>query len=204
MNGTASWLRFGVNHDLQLIIIEPLFEEANRCRKLVADIMRALDVRGIGSSLADLPGTGESPTDIAGVRIADWRAAIQQHTPAFVASFRGGALVDETASRGVWRFSPETGMRIVRDLKRATLASSGAALYAGHALSEAFLSELEAAAPFPVPSLRTVRLESDLGEADAKVAGNPLWRRAEPGEDSALAVALAADLADWVKQCAAP
>jgi hypothetical protein len=203
VNDAASWLRSGVNHDLQIIVIEPLFEEANHCRKLVADIMRALDLHGIGSSLADLPGTGESLTDIASVRIADWRATIERQAPAFIASFRGGALVDEVASRAVWRFSPETGMRIVRDLKRATLASAGAALYAGHPLSDAFLSELEAATPFPVPSLRTVRLEDDPGEADTKVTGSPLWRRAEPGEDRALAAALAADLADWVKQCAA-
>lgn len=165
--------------------------------------MRTLALRGIGSSVAGLPGTGESLTDIGDVRITDWRAAIRRHAPAFIASFRGGALVDETANRGVWRFSPETGMRIVRDLRRATLASAAATHYAGHALSDAFLSELEAATPFPVPSLRTVRLEGDPGEADAKIAGIPLWRRAEPGEDNALAAALAADLADWVKQCAA-
>lgn len=202
MNDHPSWLRFGVNHDLQLLVIEPLFEEANRCRKLIVDIMRALDGLGIGSRLADLPGTGESTVDIAGVRIADWQAAIQGYAPALVASFRGGALVDEAASVGVWRFAPETGIRVVRDLKRAALASSDSTLYAGHALGEAFLAELEAATPFPLPRLRTVRLDSDAGEADAKVPGSPLWRRAEPGEDSELAATLAADLADWAKQCA--
>ena len=62
---------------------------------------------------------------------------------------------------------------------------------------------LEAATPALVAPLRTVRLESDAAEADAKVAGSPLWRRAEPGEDAALAAALAADLAAWTKQCAA-
>lgn len=202
MNDHPSWLRFGVNHDLQLLVIEPLFEEANRCRKLIVDIMRALDGLGIGSRLADLPGTGESTVDIAGVRIADWQAAIQGYAPALVASFRGGALVDEAASVGVWRFAPETGIRVVRDLKRAALASSDSTLYAGHALGEALLAELEAATPFPLPRLRTVRLDSDAGEADAKVPGSPLWRRAEPGEDSELAATLAADLADWAKQCA--
>jgi hypothetical protein len=202
VNDRASWLRYGVNHDLQILVIEPLFEEANRCRKLVADTMRALDALGIGSRLADLPGTGESPIGIADVRIADWRDAIQGYAPALVASFRGGALVDEAASVGVWRFAPETGIRVVRDLKRAALASSDSALYGGHALGDAFLAELEAATPFPLTRLRTVRLDSDAGEADAKVRGSPLWRRAEPGEDSELAATLAADLADWAKQCA--
>lgn len=164
--------------------------------------MRALDALGIGSRLADLPGTGESPIDIADVRIADWRATIQGYAPALVASFRGGALVDEAASVGVWRFAPETGIRVVRDLKRAALASSDSTLYGGHALGDAFLAELEAATPFPLTRLRTVRLDGDAGEADAKVSGSPLWRRAEAGEDGELAATLATDLADWAKQCA--
>lgn len=202
MNGCTSGLRFGVSHELQILVIEPFFEEANRCRKLVADFMRGLDALGIGSQIADLPGTGESPIDIADARLADWRAAIGQYAPALIASFRGGTLIDEAASIGVWRFAPETGMRIVRDLKRATLTSADATLYAGHALGEAFLSELEAATPCPIPRLRTARLASDPGEADAKFAGSPLWRRAEPGEDAQLAAALASDLACWARQCA--
>ena len=166
--------------------------------------MRGLDALGIGPSIADLAGTGESDIDIAEVRLADWRDTIGSHEPALIASFRGGALIDEAASTGVWRFAPETGMRIVRDLRRAALTSPDATLFAGHALSDVFLAALEGSTPFPLPNVRTLRLESDTGEADARLAGGPLWRRAEPGEDKALAAAITADLADWAKQCAAP
>ena len=199
----ASWLRYGENHDLQIFVIEPFFEESNRCRRLIAEVMRGLDAVGIGSMIVDLPGMGESAIDIADVRLADWRSAVESLEPELIASFRGGALIDETASAGVWRFAPETGIRIVRDLKRAALTSVDATLYAGHALSEAFLAELEGATPSSLPNGRTVRLQSDAAEADVKLPGTPLWRRAEPGEDRALATAITTDLADWAKQCAA-
>ena len=49
--------------------------------------------------------------------------------------------------------------------------------------------------------MRTVRLESDAKPADAKLPGSPLWRRAEPDNDIALAMALADDIAAWIRQC---
>lgn len=198
-----SWLRFGESFERQVIVVEPLFEEANRCRKLIATIMRLLAMRQIGSALADLPGTGESLTDISSVKLGDWRGAVQAFNPTLIAAFRGGALLDGSASGGVWRFSPESGARIVRDLKRASLTSSDATLYAGHALSDALLAEIEAATPPPVRDVRTVRLASDALDADLKLEGSPLWRRAEPGDDAKLAQALANDIAEWVGRCAA-
>lgn len=202
MNQPPSWLQFGESHRLQTLVIEPLFEEANRCRWLIAEVMRGLDRGGVGSRLADLPGTGESAVDIADVRLADWEAAVAAYAPALIASFRGGALIDGGATQGVWRLSPETGDRIVRDLKRATLTSGDSTLYAGHALSPALLGELEGASLPPNANIRTVRLETEAADADLKIAGSPLWRRAEPGEDPALAAAIVSDLIDWAKQCA--
>ena len=202
MTQPLSWLQFGENHRLQIIVIEPLFEEANRCRRLIAEVMRGLDRGGVGSRLANLPGTGESAVDVADVRLTDWHAAVAAHVPALIASFRGGALIDGAAARGVWRLSPETGDRIVRDLKRATLASADSTLYAGHALSSGFLADLESASLPAHPNVRTVRLETEAADADLKIAGSPLWRRAEPGEDPALAAAIVSDLVDWAKRCA--
>ena len=165
--------------------------------------MRALDGLGIGSHLAELPGGGESLTDIADVRLEDWHAAIRGYAPGLTASFRGGALLDTAARIGAWRFAPEIGERILRDLKRAALASADTTLLAGHNLSADFLRELEAATPGAHARLRTVRLDSDPAHAEARVPGSPLWRRAEPGEDPALAAALAVDLAQWARACAA-
>jgi hypothetical protein len=205
-DGTELWLRYGSNHSQQIIIIAPLFEEANRCRKLLADVMRGLASHRIGSVLPDLPGTGESSVDISNVAFSDWHetllAVVETIKPVVIASLRGGALLDGgIAAKGYWRFAPETGARIVRDLKRTQLG--GGTLYAGHAISDDFLAALEDTAPAALSPLRTLRLEGDAGEADAKLAGSPLWRRAEPGDDPALAAALVADLTEWVKICAA-
>lgn len=202
-------LRHGATFSLQVIVLEPFFEEANRCRQLLTSVMRGLATNGIGSALPDLPGTGESLVDISDVAFADWQEALlavaETIKPVVVVSLRGGALLDATIpAKGYWRFAPETGARIVRDLRRTklTVNATDTQLYAGHAISDDFLSALETALPVPPVPLCTVRLESDAGEADIKLAGTPLWRRAEPGNDPALAAALVADLTDWVKQCA--
>ena len=170
-------------------------------------VARALGECEIGVTICCLPGTGESLIDIADVSLADWRAeaggAIATIKPTVIASLRGGALLDDRGrAKGWWRFAPETGARIVRDLCRAKLAGESG-LYAGHRLSDGFLTNLEAATPAAVAPLRIARLESDAGEADVKLPGSPLWRRAEPGEDGLLAAAIAADLAKWTVTCAA-
>jgi hypothetical protein len=173
-------------------MFEPLFEECNRTRRLIAQMGRHLSSQGINLHIIELPGTSESLTEIADVRLVDWqeaaRAEIAALKPTVIASIRGGALIDAAGeAKGRWRFAPESGARLVRDLRRTQLAGEGTKLYA----------------PASIIPLRTVRLESDLTECDLRVAGSPLWRRAEPGEDPALALALATDLAEWTRTCAA-
>lgn len=199
--------RLGAQHAQQILIIEPLFEEKNRTRRLIADIMRGLNERHIGTTLPDLPGTGESLTEIAEVSFLNWKEAIKAATqaiaPTITVSLRGGALLDVDA-HCAWRFAPETGARIVRDLRRSQLASAAALpLYAGHALSDQFLTELGASVAPTHANLRTVRLHSDAAEADATLEGTPLWRRAEPGDDPALAATIVNDITAWMSQCAA-
>ena len=74
MSEADLWQRWGAQHRLQVLVFEPLFEEANRTRRLLAMVARALDARDIGVTICCLPGTGESLIDIAGVSLADWRA----------------------------------------------------------------------------------------------------------------------------------
>jgi hypothetical protein len=206
--GEEMILRHGSSHDTQIMILEPLFEEKNRTRRMITEIMRRLDGLGIGSALPDLPGTGESLLEVEQVSLSDWQqavlAAAQLIQPVTIASFRGGAMLDSIGgARGVWRFAPETGARLIRDMERTRIASGEDGLLGGNKLSPAFVDELKAAAPNPVPNLRIVRLDSDAGEADLKVEGTPLWRRAEPDEAPALSAALAQDIADWTRICAA-
>lgn len=204
MNGAPRWLDPDLNNRAQLLVIEPLFEEANRCRRMIAEILRKVDAGGLTATFAQLPGTGESLVEIADVRLRDWLGAIGRAPQPLIASFRGGALLDAAGpSRPVWRFAPETGARVVRDLRRTVLTGERSGLLAGHRLSGTFTAELEALTPVALTNLRTVELDRAVADADLKVTGAPLWRRAEPGEDAGLSAALAADLLAWSKSCAA-
>ncbi len=203
-------LRYGQKCLIQVLIIAPLFEEGNRCRRLLVEIMRGLERYDVGSTLPDLPGTGESLIMISKASLSDWHDAVNAVSakikPTLIASFRGGALIDGAPNaKGWWRCAPETGERIARDLRRTRLdgGADETPLYAGNPISEALLTALESATALDVSPLRTVRLASDAGEADARFVGIPLWRRAEPGDDPELACALANDIAEWARTCAA-
>lgn len=205
MSDPACWFRTGTGCARQILILEPLFEEANRTRRMIAQMMRFLEADGVGATIPDLPGTGESLIDIADVRLADWQGGVEAAVAAtgamLIAAVRGAAIIDIGSRLPVWRFAPETGARVVRDLRRVRAAGSSET-YAGHMLSDALLADLEAA-PMPTPTrLRTVRLLTDTAPADAKVEATPLWRRAEPGDDARLSAMLAADLTHWIDECA--
>jgi hypothetical protein len=202
-------LRFGANHSIQITLLQPLFEEANRFRQILVGVMRALDHEGIGSSLPDWPGTGESLIDIDAIRLADWRTALSG-TGGLVASFRAAALIDSAAdAKAIWRFAPEQGQRLVRDLRRTQLTASvddtpaGCERVAGNIVQTSFLEELAALSPASHAAVRTLRLESDVAEADAKLPGTPVWRRSEPSDDPALREAITQDLILWARACAA-
>jgi hypothetical protein len=143
--------------------------------------------------------------------------------PTFALGIRSGALLDYCALHfGRWYLSPISGQGVLRDLHRTWLAnerrpaglrSLDAMMYgdedpiliAGTHLSSDFLSSLTVGEPFDQPgsSRRVVRLESDARPADRRVAGPPLWRWSEPGNDPALAAILADDIAAWLATCAA-
>lgn len=206
--------------DGPLVLVAPaLFEEANRTRAFTVAIMRGLAARGVASALPDLPGTNESllPTDQA--RLADWRAAFAAY-PAGRRSFgfavRGGALIDGEAELVArCHFAPVSGAALIRDLKRARLASVSeggdrldpadlkppgpAVELGGNYLARDLIAELEAAEPSHAD--RVLRLSSDPLPAERAVEGRALWRSSEPAVDAPLAEAIAEDLAAWVRTC---
>lgn len=210
-----------------VFFLAPLFEEANRTRRLLLEAMRLLAARGCRCYLPDLPGTLESRTPLSRLGWADWRDAAQSAFAAcggdaHIAAIRGGALLDGLdGASSHWRFSPASGASLFRDLLRIRMAADreageprpmamleAAALatgieVAGYSLSGPFLDAMKAAQPDSVSPCRTIRLESDAQPADAYLAGQTLWRRAEPGEDPSLSQLIARDIAEWIAACGA-
>ena len=204
--GSEAMLRFGPAGDPMVIAALPLFEEANRTRAALVDVLRRLAGMGIGGALPDLPGAGESVVPTSDARLSDWRAAFAAAAatlgrPAVVA-WRGGALVDtEAPAASRWHLSPVDGAQAVRELQRVRTAGGGGD-YAGNVITDAMIDDLASAAPASGPPIRTVRLASDPRPADRHLAGAPLWRAAEPGTDDALQQAVAEDIAAWIAACA--
>jgi hypothetical protein len=200
-------LHFGPAGAPTVLAAPALFEEANRTRAMLVDVLRRLAAQGIASALPDLPGQNESIVPTEHARLTDWRQAFAAAAdalsgPVHVVAWRGGALLDgqvEAASR--WYLSPVGGAALVRDLRR-TAQAAGSDDFAGNILADAMLTELAAAEPSIAEPLRVVRLESDPRAADRKLAAAPPWRASEPGTDAALQAALAQDIADWVRACA--
>ncbi len=217
--GREAMLRFGPAGGPVVVMLPALFEEHNRTRSFAVTICRMLADRGVASVLPDLPGQGESMMPTQDATLDGWRDALKSVVeaqralnPVLVASMRGGSIVNsEDGVCGHWRLSPITGQTLLRDLMRAQ-AVAGDDLVgqgdqtieaAGNVISRVMADALAANVVFGPTSapLRTIRLESDPAPADLKLPGVPLWRRAEPGNDPALAGLLADDLADWVRQC---
>lgn len=201
--GREAMFRFGPDTGPVVVAALPLFEEANRTRAFVVTILRALAERGIASVLPDLPGQGESLLPTSEIALANLQAAFAAAvratgTRAYSLAVRSGALLDThaiLASR--WHFAPQTGPELLRELNRMRQAGGGED-FGGTPLSSSFLTELDNAG---LEMARTIRLDSDPKEADARITGAPLWRRAEPDNDPALATLLADDIVAWTKAC---
>ncbi|MEQ8312067.1 MAG: hypothetical protein RIA72_15375 [Sphingopyxis sp.] len=202
-----------------VVVVPPLFEEANRTRRTLVLAMRALAAGGFAALLPDLPGQNESLVPLAEVDLERWQDALAAVTrttdgPVIVASVRGGALIDHRVNAAAWwRLAPVGGAALLRTLMRARVSADREAgiassldslhaaaqtaplLLAGNALSPAMIAGLGAAEAQPVEPLRSVAL------GEGGIAGTPLWLRAEPGEDAVMAQAIAADIAAWSRSC---
>lgn len=195
--GREAMLRFGPASGPVIVAALPLFEEANRTRTFVVTVLRALAERGIASVLPDLPGQGESMLPTEAATLAAMREAFAAVPGDYTLAIRSGALLDAGVRKGRWHLAPQQGSELLRELNRLRQAG-GSEDFGGNRLGATLLAELADAASAPA---RTVRHESDAKPADLKVPGAPLWRRAEPDNDPALAILLADDIAAWVHTC---
>jgi hypothetical protein len=199
------------------LIIPPLFDEMNRCRRMLVQAMHGLAERGTGSFLIDLPGCNESLAALEKQSLSTWReavgAATEQLGATHIASLRGGALVDNgTANLPHWRLAPAKGSSLLKTMIRTRIAGdkeagkstseaglmeaakTGPIGLAGNMLGPAMVAELESAEPVDVAQLTVRTLGQD-------IAGSTLWLRAEPQDDPVMSAAIAADLGRWSTSC---
>ncbi|PLK25766.1 hypothetical protein [Novosphingobium sp. TH158] len=205
-------LSFDQGRPHRLLIVPPLFDEANRLRRLLAETMRRLDGAGIDSFLPDLPGCNESTQPLPAQDLAAWSramiAAARHFRASHVLAVRGGALVAPQSLPG-WRYAPVNGATILRQMLRmrilalreagreetqAGLIERGIAQgleLAGYALSAGMIAQLQSATP-PDETAQSIIGQDMMG-------GPALWLRAEPDEDPAQADALAVVIAVGIK-----
>lgn len=215
-------LRVGVQHARSILLVPPLFDEMNRMRRMLVDVMRLLDARDIGTALPDLPGTNESLFLQEQASLVLWREALAhclQTLPEcrHVASFRGGSLIDNISDDARrWRFAPAKGPLLLKRMMRTRIASDkeaglsadmaqlnaeaqqGQVNLAGNNIGSAMFSELQDAEPDLRGEIRTAQLENSAQGGDVTLPGSALWLRAEPDDDLLLSQAIANDLLSWI------
>jgi hypothetical protein len=210
-------LRFGAGASRRILIIPPLFDEMNRCRRMFVQTMRGLAERGVGSMLIDLPGCNESLAALEDQSLDTWRAAVavasSQLGATHIAALRGGALIDNgVADLPHWRLAPAKGANLLKTMIRTRIAGdkeSGKATseiglmktaktasiqLAGNLLGPAMVAALSNAEPAEFGQLTVRALGQD-------IAGSTLWLRAEPQDDPIMSAAIAADLDQWSTSC---
>lgn len=207
----------------RIMLVPPLFDEMNRMRKMLVDVMRCLEALDIGSFLPDLPGTNESLIALEKVSLSDWQNAVkacaQQHDISHIASFRGGALaVAELPSASHWIFNPVKGATLLRTMLRTKLASdkesglstslaelssqaeAGPLELAGNIIGSDLFTQLNNAGMPELANQRIIRLDSDNKSCDGQIPGSALWLRAEPDDDPTMSSAIADDIDGWLSK----
>lgn len=220
-------LRIDRGRDTRILVIQPLFEEANRTRHMLAEMMRALDGHGIDSLMPDLPGRNESAFPQHQADLDLWRNALaecaEQLGPVtHIAALRGGALLIDCAPQlPVWRLAPAKGEQLLRTMIRARLtadreagkhvteemlieaAQTGPVELAGNLFGTAMIDGLKNARPEDVLDIRrnsrTVRNSSEPDFVTGMIDGKALWLRAEPEHNAVMSQAIADDIAEWIR-----
>ena len=207
-SGEEYALAFDRGRQHRLLVLPALFDEANKTRHLVVEVMRRLDGAAIDSFLPDLPGCNESLAPLEAQTLESWRtaasAAAAHFSATHILTVRAGALLAPPELPG-WRYAPIGGPSVLRALLRARTISSREA---GHSETIDELTELGRANGIELAGYRVdAAMFSELQAAEAPdtgeqreidqgtIGGGRLWLRAEPGFDESQADALAAVIA---------
>lgn len=187
----------------RLLVLAPLFDEANKFRHQLFEIMRRLDTRGIDCFCPDLPGCNESTDPLRKQTLAGWRDAAKKasvHVGAtHVFAFRSSCWLVPGNLPG-WLYAPAKPRQILRSMIRARVLAAREAgreetheallelgrvdgiELAGWQLGAELVRNLEAA-EVELAKQQTIIDHSDIG-------GKPLWLRAENDDDPEQADAL--------------
>ena len=206
-------LVFDKGREHRLLVLAPLFDEANKTRHLLVETMRRLDAAGIDVFLPDLPGCNESLAPLEQQSLESWRDAAAKAAAHFGAnrllSVRTSAVIAPNNLPG-WRYAAKSGASSLKSLLRARTISareagieeSGAALIetgrqsgldlAGYRIGPEMIRELE------VSRLADSGVLSNIDQKT--IGGVAPWLRAEPDFDPAQADSLAAIIAVGIAQ----
>ncbi|WP_271077696.1 hypothetical protein [Aurantiacibacter sp. MUD61] len=197
-------VRFDADRGKRLLVVHPLFDEANKLRHLIVETMRALDVAAIDSALIDLPGTNESLAPLREQSLESWIRAVEEFSKAFrathILAIRAGAACVSTSLPCLF-YAPHSPASQLRSMIRARVLSEREA---GREVSrEELLAEAEregitvAGYELSADMVRALQ-NASVSEvnastiAQAEIGGAPLWLRAEPDHDADQSEALAA------------
>lgn len=200
-----------------VVFAQPLFEELNRCRRLIADVADALAANGIASVLPDLPATGDhedlGPWQMARCRDALTAFVETQAQICRIVSMRGGVLlVHDKLTPRTYALAPvKTGRRLLDDLIRAhsmaerersgktisrdqveKMYSRDTVHLAGYYLAAESAFALDGAEAPMVDRRR------ELGSAEGAIPGPLVWRQADPQRAPETAKEIAADISSWM------
>lgn len=215
----SGWLGDNGRH---LLFVPPLFAEMNRCRRLIADCAMMLAHLGFSCWIIDLPGTGESEADPALLSLDDWHDAVDSAAADIKAdaiiALRGGAILGRHSQHlPHWSLSAMDGQMIIRELLRLRMASdrglgklsTTAQLTAiashlgleigGYWLSPALFDGLSNEILLSYPNSISYQLENNFkGGEGPMLAGEPMWRHAEPGRSLSMAAVMTNAIATWL------
>ena len=148
--GEEMVLGFDAARAQRLLVIPPLFDEANKFRHQIFEIMRRIDTREVDCFLPDLPGCNESTADLTQQTLGQWRAAVAAAAAHFrathVLAIRSGGWLVPGDIPG-WLYAPVKPRQVLRSLLRARII---AAREAGRdETSDGLLEVTRAVSPVP-------------------------------------------------------
>ena len=206
--GEEHALCFDSGRTFRVLVIPPFFDDANKLRRTLCEVMRRLDLAGFDSVMPDLPGQNESLQPLTAQTLPGWQTAAadaaENWQVTHVLSVRSGALAAPASLPG-WRYAAQDGARLLRNLIRARLLTGQEAgmnetrddlmkqgrehglTLSGWAIGPEMFQQLELATPEPAAT------QMDINQG--LVGGGAPWLRAEPDDDPQQADALAAAIA---------